>query len=54
MPQDNPGKLMQALTSDALLEEAYAWLCRQRKGWPDSADVWDLRRHWATEKEGVK
>jgi RNA-directed DNA polymerase len=45
-----PLTLLQTLTSEAILDEAYAWLCRQRKDWPDSADVWDLRRHWATEK----
>ena len=45
-----PLTLLQTLTSEAVLEEAYAWLCRQRKGWPDSADVWDFRRHWRTEK----
>ena len=50
MPQDDPGRLMQTLTSEAVLEEAFAWLCRQRKSWPDSADIWNLRRHWPAEK----
>jgi len=45
-----PLTLLQTLTSEAVLEEAYAWLCRQRTGWPDSANVWNFRRHWATEK----
>ncbi len=45
-----PYTLLQTLTSEAVLDEAYTWLCRQRKGWPDSADVWDFRRHWPTEK----
>ena len=45
-----PFTLLQILTSEGVLEEAYAWLCRQRKGWPDSADVWDFRRHCPTEK----
>ena len=43
-------RLMTQLTSDAVLEEAYAWLCRARCQWPDHADVWDLRRHWPREK----
>ncbi len=42
--------LLQTLTSEAVLDEAYVWLCRQRKGWPDTADVWDFRRQWPTEK----
>ena len=42
--------LMQALTSEAVLDDAYAWLCRQRKRWPASADIWTYRRQWATEK----
>jgi len=41
---------MTQLTSDAVLEEASIWLCRQRRDWPDHADVWDLRRQWAREK----
>jgi len=45
-----PLTLLQTLTSEAVREEAYAWLCRQRKSWPDSADVWDFRRLWITEK----
>ena len=28
----------------------FAWLCRQRKTWPASADVWTFRRHWPAEK----
>jgi hypothetical protein len=50
MSQGHPGILMHALTADALLEEAFGWLCRQRTGWPDSADIWTFRRHWPREK----
>lgn len=46
--------LMETLISEAVIEEAFAWLCRQRKGWPDSADVWDFRRHWTTEKASLQ
>ena len=28
------------LASDAILDRAYAWLCEQRRRWPDAADVW--------------
>lgn len=41
---------MTHLTSDGMLEEAFTWLCRQRRDWPDAADVWDLRRQWRVEK----
>ena len=50
MSQGHPGILMHALTADALLEEAFGCLCRQRTGWPDSADIWTFRRHWHREK----
>jgi hypothetical protein len=45
-----PLTLLPTLTSEGALEEAYAWLCRQRKRWPDSADIWDFRRQWPFEK----
>jgi hypothetical protein len=38
------------LASDAVLDRAYAWLCRQRRRWPDAADIWSFRRDWAVEK----
>ena len=50
MVEAHPRSLMQSLASDSVLEEAYAWLCRQRKTWPASADVWTFRRHWPAEK----
>lgn len=50
MVDEHRSPLMPSLTSDAVLEAAYAWLCRQRKAWPASADVWAFRRHWPTEK----
>ena len=49
MSQAHAGILMQALTAEALLEEAFAWLCRHRLRWPDAADIWDFRRHWPRE-----
>jgi hypothetical protein len=38
------------LASDAVLDRAYVWLCRQRRRWPDAADVWSFRRDWPVEK----
>ncbi len=46
MTIDNPD-LMQHIASDAVLEEAYAWLCERRKDYSSNDDVWDLRRRWA-------
>ncbi|WP_217480779.1 reverse transcriptase domain-containing protein [Enterobacter chuandaensis] len=37
--------------SDSDWQMAYAWLCRQRKNAPASADVWDLRWWWPRESE---
>ena len=49
-----PLTLLQTLTSDAVLEDAYTWLCSQRKGWPDSADIWTFRRDWPREKASLQ
>lgn len=38
------------LASDASLDAAFAWLCKHRRHWPDSADVWGLRFHWPAER----
>jgi len=38
------------LASTPVLDRADAWLCQQRRCWPDSADVWALRRDWSQEK----
>lgn len=42
--------LTERLASDPVLDRAFVWLCRQRRRWPDFADVWGLRRGWAREK----
>jgi RNA-directed DNA polymerase len=38
------------IVSEEVLDRAYAWLCKQRKDWPQGADVWAFRRRWAQEK----
>jgi len=43
-----PNTAMHALVSR--LDEAYCWLCRQRRNYPPDADIWDLRFHWLTER----
>ena len=45
---------LSALASDALLEQAFAWLCQRRKRYPPHADVWNLRRSWPTEKARIQ
>ena len=39
---------MQTLVS--ALDQAYCWLCRQRRDYPPDADVWHLRFHWHAER----
>ena len=46
--------LVDQLASDPVLDRAYAWLCRQRRRWPDAADVWSFRRDWAAEKVRIQ
>ena len=38
--------MLATLASDAVIDKAYAWLCRQRRHWHANADVWELRCHW--------
>lgn len=42
------------ITSDDVLNRAYAWLCKRRRDYPPSADIWDLRRGWSNEKERLR
>ncbi len=48
-----PAEVVQ-LASDAVLDEAYRWLCRQRLHHPPDADVWTFRWWWAREKKGIR
>lgn len=34
---------------DPLWDEAFEWLCRQRRHAPHNADIWELRWSWNTE-----
>jgi len=38
--------LIERIASPQVLQQAFAWLCRQRKDYPEGNDVWDLRRRW--------
>ncbi len=46
--------LLTELGSDAVLDSAYLWLCKQRRRYPISADIWDLRYHWPREKAALQ
>lgn len=46
--------LTAVLASDAMLEEAFAWVCRQRRDWPPNVDIWWLRRDWPAEKRRLQ
>ncbi|MDA9981286.1 hypothetical protein N9H39_00805 [Gammaproteobacteria bacterium] len=46
--------MLSELASDRVIDPTYDWLCRQRRDWPDRADVWDLRIHWDREKPRLK
>jgi hypothetical protein len=39
--------------TEAQLDAAFNWLCHRRRNYPDHADVWHLRFHWAREKVRV-
>jgi RNA-directed DNA polymerase len=32
--------------TEATLDTAYSWLCKQRRNFPANADIWHLRFHW--------
>jgi RNA-directed DNA polymerase len=34
--------------TEATLDTAYSWLCKQRRNFPVNADIWHLRFHWHT------
>ena len=42
--------ILAAIASDATLDDAFIWLCKRRRDYPDHADIWDFRRDWPTEK----
>jgi len=46
----SPVALLEELASDAVIDQAYAWLCERRKDFPHNAEVWDFRFRWREEK----
>lgn len=35
------------------IDDAYEWLCRQRRHHPENADIWHLRFYWAKERNRI-
>jgi len=48
--KDHGRGVMGLIASDAVLDEAYAWLCDRRKDYSPHDDVWTLRERWADVK----
>lgn len=46
--------VLDRLLSGVTLERAFAWLCKQRRRWSDTVDVWSLRREWPAEKARLR
>jgi RNA-directed DNA polymerase len=40
--------------SDAIVDEAFDWLCARRRHYPAHADIWHLRFHWQTERVRIR
>jgi RNA-directed DNA polymerase len=45
--------MINELVNPDLIDEAYHWLCKQRKHFPANSDVWDCRFHWNTVKSHI-
>ncbi len=53
-PSIAAGSHLAALTSEAILDAAYAWLCRRRRHYAADADIWSFRRQWSEEKTRIR
>jgi RNA-directed DNA polymerase len=38
------------IISNDVVDKAYKWLCKRRKHYPPSSDIWEFRRMWPQEK----
>ncbi|MCG8423343.1 MAG: hypothetical protein MJE77_36035 [Proteobacteria bacterium] len=47
-------RLLETIASDAVIDQAYEWLCHRRKKYHEDADVWHLRFHWADERPRIQ
>ncbi len=46
--------ILATIASDTTLDDAFIWLCKRRRDYPDHADVWDFRRQWPAEKASLQ
>ena len=46
--------LIERITSHAVPEEVYDWLCRRRHDYHANSDIWSFRRDWPCEKLRVR
>ena len=44
--------ILAEITSDAVLDAAYEWLCRCRRDYSANAAVWTFRREWTMSTDG--
>ena len=47
-------RVLDELASDGVLDTAYDWLCKRRRGYPPDADIWSFRHRWREEKAIIK
>ena len=45
-PRANGYNLMEAISSEEVILQAYQWVCKQREHYPHNSDIWDLRWRW--------
>jgi hypothetical protein len=44
-------RLLADIASESVIDQAYRWLCHQRKDYPPDADIWDFRFDWKTNRK---
>ena len=47
-------QLIEQVASDENIEQAFSWLCLNRKEHSPNNDVWNLRRHWQSVKPDLQ
>ncbi|KYQ96993.1 hypothetical protein AWY96_00150 [Serratia plymuthica] len=45
---------MTAAFADTAIDDAFRWVCTQRRHFPANADIWHLRFHWVSERERLR
>jgi len=46
--------LLEQVASDAIIDQAYAWLCKKREHYHYNDGVWSLRHDWKKQKESLQ